>query len=78
MTAFVRESRLVEPVDGDEPVPYLPGRDGADGQPLEVHLLEFPSDAALDDYMHDERRTALAGARDSAIARTDVVRVNLV
>jgi uncharacterized protein (DUF1330 family) len=52
--------------------------DGANGAPLEVHVLEFPSESALDDYMGDERRTALAGERDAAIARTEVLRVELV
>lgn len=52
--------------------------DGVDGRPLEVHVLEFPSQAALDSYMGDARRTELAGERDAAIARTDVLRVDLV
>jgi uncharacterized protein (DUF1330 family) len=52
--------------------------DGAADAPLEVHVLEFPSDDAFDAYMHDARRVALAGERDQAIARTDVYRVGLV
>jgi uncharacterized protein (DUF1330 family) len=52
--------------------------DGKDGAPLEIHILEFPSQSALDDYMNDERRTALAGERDAAIARTEVLRVEMV
>jgi uncharacterized protein (DUF1330 family) len=52
--------------------------DGADGRPLEVHVLEFPSQAALDGYMGDERRTALASEREAAIARTEVLQVDLV
>ena len=52
------------------------GRDaGYGGQPAEVQFLEFPSDAALDAYMSDSRRQALAAERDAAIARTDVLRV---
>jgi uncharacterized protein (DUF1330 family) len=51
---------------------------GADGQPLEVQLLEFPSAAALHDYMTDDRRLALAEDRDRAIARTQVIDVELV
>ena len=35
---------------------------GADGQPLEIQLLEFPSAAALDAYMKDDRRTSLAAS----------------
>lgn len=51
---------------------------GADGQPLEIQLLEFPSAAALDAYMTDDRRTSLAAERDQVIARTDVIQVQLV
>lgn len=51
---------------------------GADGQPLEIQLLSFPSAAALDAYMADNRRTALAAERDRVIARTDVIHVQLV
>jgi hypothetical protein len=51
---------------------------GADGQPLEIQLLEFPSPAALDGYLADDRRTALAAERDRVIARTEVIEVQLV
>ena len=51
---------------------------GADGQPLEVQLLEFPSAAALDAYMTDGRRTSLAAERDRAIARTQVIDVEVI
>jgi hypothetical protein len=51
---------------------------GADGQPLEVQLLEFPSAAALDAYLTDGRRTLLAGERDRVIAKTEVIQVQLV
>ena len=50
---------------------------GADGQPLEIQLLEFPSTAALNDYMTDSRRLSLAADRDQAIARTEVIDVQL-
>jgi uncharacterized protein (DUF1330 family) len=52
--------------------------DGADGAPLEVHLLQFPAPRALDAYMNDPQRGALAPDRDRAIARTEVHRVTLV
>ncbi len=52
--------------------------DGGDGAPLEVHVLEFPSQAALDAYMADERRVALSALRERGIARTQVLRVNAV
>jgi uncharacterized protein (DUF1330 family) len=47
--------------------------DGTNGAPLEIQVLEFPSQGALDGYLQDERRTALAGEREAAIARTDVL-----
>jgi uncharacterized protein (DUF1330 family) len=46
-------------------------------EPVEVHLLEFPSEHALDSYLNDERRTALSDDRDRAVARTQVLRVDL-
>jgi uncharacterized protein (DUF1330 family) len=52
--------------------------DGSYGAPLEIQFLEFPSEGALDDYMKDERRAALADDRDRAITRTEVMRVDLV
>ena len=51
---------------------------GADGQPLEIQLIDFPSAQALAAYMTDERRTALSADRDSAIARIQVIDVKLV
>jgi uncharacterized protein (DUF1330 family) len=54
-----------------------PGR-GADRQPAEIQFLDFPSQAALDAYMRDPRRTALAADRDRAVARTEIIGVELV
>jgi uncharacterized protein (DUF1330 family) len=51
---------------------------GEPGQPLEVHLIWFPSEDALAGYMSDGRRAALSGERDAAIERTEVLRVELV
>ncbi|MFC7546972.1 hypothetical protein [Plantactinospora sp. GCM10030261] len=45
---------------------------GTDGAPTEVQLIEFASRAGYDAFLADERRTALAGERDAAIARTEV------
>jgi uncharacterized protein (DUF1330 family) len=50
----------------------------ADGQPLEIQLLEFPSTAALDAYMNDGRRLSLSHDRDRAIARTQIIDVELI
>jgi uncharacterized protein (DUF1330 family) len=52
--------------------------DGAGGQPLEVQILTFPSPDALAAYTGDQRRTALAADRDRAIARTEVINVELI
>lgn len=54
------------------------GGGGADGQPAEIQFLDFPSQAALDAYMADPRRTALAADRDRAVARTEIIDVELV
>jgi uncharacterized protein (DUF1330 family) len=48
------------------------------GEPAEVQILRFPSQAALDGFMGDSRRTALAAERDAAISRTEVLRVRLL
>ena len=47
-------------------------------EPTEVHVLEFPDDAALDAYMTDERRLALARDREAAIERTEILRVQVI
>jgi uncharacterized protein (DUF1330 family) len=52
--------------------------DGANGTPVEVQILEFPSQDALDAYLADERRSALADERDAAIARTEIIHVEPV
>jgi hypothetical protein len=51
---------------------------GAGGQPLEIQILEFPAAPALDAYMSDGRRQALAGERDRAVARTEIIDVSLI
>jgi uncharacterized protein (DUF1330 family) len=51
---------------------------GADGQPLEIQILEFPSADALDAFMTDERRQALADERDRVISKTEVIEVGVV
>ena len=51
--------------------------DGSDGHPLEIQLFEWPSQEAMDGYMADPRRTALAADRTQAIARTEIVAVQL-
>lgn len=46
--------------------------------PFEAHILEFPSEVALEQYMADPERVALSELRDRAIARTEVLRVDSV
>ena len=51
---------------------------GIEGQPLEIQILEFPSAQALEAFMTDGRRQALAGERDRVISKTEVIEVRLV
>jgi uncharacterized protein (DUF1330 family) len=46
--------------------------------PHEVHVLEFPSEAALDAYLNDPARVALRGRRDAVIAGSELLRVEVV
>lgn len=48
----------------------------SDDVPLEVQLIEFVDDDALDRYLADDRRVAMAARRDAAIARTEVLPVD--
>ena len=41
-------------------------------------MLEFPDERALDAYMADPARVAMADQRDRAIARTEVVPVDVL
>lgn len=47
----------------------------ADDDPLEVQLIELESQADLDAFMADPRRTALEEQRARAIGRTQVLRL---
>ncbi|EME18439.1 hypothetical protein [Rhodococcus triatomae] len=51
--------------------------DGSGDQPVEIQLFTFDSQAALDGYMNDERRLALADERDRVVARTELMHVTL-
>jgi uncharacterized protein (DUF1330 family) len=65
------------PAHGARIVQRLRSTDEADG-PLETHILEFPSEVALDQYMADPERAALSELRARAVARTEVRRVEVV
>jgi hypothetical protein len=54
------------------------GGNGSSDEPTEVQLLRFASEAALDGYLNDARRVALADQRDKVIAMTEIMRVQLV
>src|SRR3954471_20315416 len=49
-----------------------------EGQPDEVQLLEFPAEDALRAFLDDPARDELASLRERAIARTEVLRVEVV
>ena len=49
--------------------------DRADGDPLEVQILEMPDERALAAYMNDPERLAAAHRRDEIIARTQLLRL---
>lgn len=52
--------------------------DGSDGHPHEVQFYRFASQASLDSYLKDPRRTAQAAERDRVIARTELFPVSLL
>jgi uncharacterized protein (DUF1330 family) len=51
---------------------------GTSEQPLEIQLLGFPSAHAVEAFQADPRRQALADERDRAIARTEILEVQLM
>jgi hypothetical protein len=64
------------PRHGGEVVQRAVG-DGDDGRPHEVQIYRFPGRSALDAYLADPDRAALAHERDRAIARTELFPVAL-
>jgi uncharacterized protein (DUF1330 family) len=81
LAAYEDQVLQLVPAHGGRVVSRVRAVDGSDGSvddPYEVHVIEFPSDDALDAYMLDPRRTALAEERDAAIARTQLLRVERV
>ncbi len=51
---------------------------GDHDQPYEVQVIELPDASALESYQADPRRMALAGLREQAIARTEIIPVTVV
>jgi len=48
-----------------------------ENQPLEIQTLRFPSAQAVQAFMADDRRQALAEERDRVIAMTETIEVQL-
>ena len=48
-----------------------------ENQPLEIQTLRFPSAQAVQRFMADDRRQALAEERDRVIAMTEIIEVQL-
>jgi len=48
---------------------------GNSGNPLEVQFYRFPSEDALQSYLADDRRVAMAAERDRVVLRTEIMRV---
>lgn len=46
--------------------------DGSSGNPHEVQSIRFPGQAAVDAYLADPDRLALADERDRVVARTEL------
>ena len=51
---------------------------GADDGAYEVQTIELPDEAALDSFMADPARLALSAQRDASVARTEILRVEIV
>lgn len=51
---------------------------GEQGHPLEMQFYSFPSEGALQAYLADDRRVALAAERDRVVSRTELIRVTFV
>lgn len=75
MTAYEDEVLALLPDHGISVVQRVVGG-GADGTPHEVQIHAVPNQAALDGYVNDPRRLALAETRDRVVARTELFGVN--
>lgn len=62
------------PKHGGEVVSRVRRVDDGDG-PLEVQIIALPGEAALNAYMNDPERLALADAHHRAVMRTEVIPV---
>jgi hypothetical protein len=70
------EDRVLDLLDDHDARVAFRGRASGEGDtPTEVQILIFASGEAFDAYMQDERRLAMSGQREAAIARTQVIPV---
>jgi hypothetical protein len=49
--------------------------DGSDDQPLEIHILEFPNDDMVDNFMGDKRRVTMGPERERVIAKMEIMQM---
>ncbi len=54
------------------------GKAGDGPAPFEVQIIDFPSQAALDQFLVDPERVAADDLRRRAIARTDILTVDVI
>lgn len=52
--------------------------DGSDGRPHEVQFYRFASQASLDSYLADPRRTSRTKERDRVIKRTELFPIRIL
>ena len=78
LSAYEDEVLALVPEYGGTVLSRVRRTGGASDQPYEVQVIEFPDQDALDGYRADPRRTTLAGIRDQAIARTEIIPVTTV
>lgn len=76
MTAYEDEVLALVTNHGAQVLQRVVG-EGASGNPHEVQVYAFPDQAALDAYLADPRRLALAGTRDRVVARTELFPVSV-
>ncbi|MBG6054383.1 hypothetical protein IWX81_000773 [Salinibacterium sp. CAN_S4] len=54
-------------------VKYRGLSDGSDDQPLEVHILEFPNEDMMNNFMGDPRRVEMNPERERVIAKMEII-----
>ena len=75
LSAYEDEVLALIPAHGGRVVSRV-RRDGGDPDaPLEVQVIHLPGEQAMQDYLVDPARVALADVHRRVIARTDVIRV---